>query len=235
MKSANNGTSEPALAVLEVDQLQTRPMTNPRPLELEDPAARRNKIISPTSAEVFARRDTARSKLSRMSSRRTLQFKSPVEPAVSPDPEQNRLTVPRQVRRSVSERTERSSRKQEEDGVTSQEEDERGSGASSAQTVIRVNRQARWVFWVESHSAVITSHCRKQPASGSNQTDKLHNKTGAARRPTNFDNPTYESTSVDDRSSAYLSVQAPLPRITVTDTGLSPERKSVITKGRIRL
>jgi len=217
MKSVH-GTTEPDLAVLEVDQLQTRPMTNPRPLELGDPAALRNKIISPTSAEVFARRDTARSKLSRMSSRRTLQFKSPVEPVVSPGPEQGRLTVPRQVRRSLSERRERSSRKQEEDGVTSQEEDERGSGASSAQTVIRVNRQAR-----------------KQPASITIQTDKLHNKTGAARRPTNFDNPAYESASVDDRSTAFLSGPAPPPRIIVTDTVLSPERKSVITKGRIRL
>ena len=145
MKSAHGTTTKPDLAVLEVDQLQTRPMTNPRPLEQLDPAALRNNIISPSSAEVFARRDTARSKLSRMSSRRTLQFKSPVELPVSPGPEQSRLTVPRQVRRSVTERTERSSRKLEEDGVTSQEEDERGSGASSGQTVIRVNRQARLV------------------------------------------------------------------------------------------
>ena len=153
MKSAQ-GTTEPDTAVLEVDQLQTRPMTNARPLEL-DPALR-NQIISPTSAEVFARRDTARSKLSRMSSRRTLQFKSPVEP------EQSRLGVPRQVRRSVSERMERSCRRQEEGGVTSQSEDERGSGTSgasrasraSAQTVIRVNRQARWVCWSGSRSTI---------------------------------------------------------------------------------
>ena len=113
MKSAH-GTTEPDLAVLEVDQLQTRPMTNARPLEL-DPALR-NKIISPTSAEVFARRDTARSKLSRMSSRRTLTFKSPLE--------QGWLAVPRPVR-------------EEEGAVSSQ------SGATgSAQTVIRLNRQA---------------------------------------------------------------------------------------------
>ena len=145
MKSGQAST-EPDLAVLEVEQLQTRQMSSPgcpRPLEL-DPAVR-NKIISPTSAEVFARRDTARSKLSRMSSRRTLQFKSPVELPPSPGPEQSRLSVPRQVRRSLSERRERSCRRREDGGLTSQEEDERGSGASSAKTVIRVNRLARLV------------------------------------------------------------------------------------------
>ena len=105
---------KPDLAVL-----QTRPMSSARPLEQP---GQRNQIISPTSAEVFARRDTARSKLSRMSSRRTLQFKSPVE-------QQGRLTVPRQ-----------------EGAGQSQSESERESGAS-AQTVIRVNTQARSVFW----------------------------------------------------------------------------------------
>ena len=110
---------KPDLAVLEAEQLQTRPMSSARPLEQP---GQRNQIISPTSAEVFARRDTARSKLSRMSSRRTLQFKSPVE-------QQGWLTVPRQ-----------------EGAGQSQSESERESGAS-AQTVIRVNTQARSVFW----------------------------------------------------------------------------------------
>ena len=64
----------PALSAV---QLETRPMS--RGLALG--GGQRNRIISPTSAEVMARRDTGlhRSQLNRLSSRRTLQFKSPAE------------------------------------------------------------------------------------------------------------------------------------------------------------
>ena len=89
---ADQASRSPSLAVLEAEQLQTRPMSSARPLELGPAQSQRNQIISPTSAEVFARRDTARSKLSRMSSRRTLTFKSPLE--------QGWLAVPRPVSQS---------------------------------------------------------------------------------------------------------------------------------------
>jgi len=180
MKSGG-GSADSNLPVLTVAQLQTAPMSSPQPVLLG--GGQRHQIISPSSAEVLARRDTARSQLSRMSSRRTLQFKSPVE--------ENRLTVPRQVRRSVAERRERTSRKQEE-GVPSQSEDERGS--SSTQTVIRKTSASRI-------AAV------KEP--------KHNNKLrGSVAITTCFDNPVYESASVEDRSTSFYS--PPDPQITAS-------------------
>ena len=87
--------ADPQLPVLSGAQLETKPLSSPQALPV---GGQRNKIISPTSAEVLARRDT---KLSRLSSRRTLQFLSPAEAE---------LSAPRQVRRSVAERSERRSR-----------------------------------------------------------------------------------------------------------------------------
>merc|ERR1712098_692933 len=112
------------------------------------------KILSPASAEVLARRDTVRSK-NRMS-RRTLQFLSPenefsklseiAEPGIV---DESRLSVPRQVRRSVQDRTEnsrysarrRSSKEQEFEGMTSQSENERS--ARRKDSVIKSNRFIR--------------------------------------------------------------------------------------------
>ena len=131
MKSGGK-SAEPDLPVLEGNNLGTAPMSSPKPLVPGVAGGNRNKIISPTSAEVLARKDTGRSHLTRMTSRRTLQFKSPVEGGVG---EGSRLSVPRQVRRqSVAERRERSSRRQEE-SITSQSEDERTN--TSISTVIR--------------------------------------------------------------------------------------------------
>ena len=90
-----SGQADPQLPVLSAAQLETKPLSSPQALPV---GGQRNKIISPTSAEVLARRDT---KLSRLSSRRTLQFLSPAEAE---------LSAPRQVRRSVAERSERRSR-----------------------------------------------------------------------------------------------------------------------------
>ena len=80
------------------------------------------------------------------------------------------------------------------------------------------------------------SHCRNQAVS---DTENRQDKTGAGgggggpRRPSNFDNPAYESTSIDDRSTSFLS--PPSPKITVADSVFSTQRKSVITKGRVYL
>ena len=80
------------------------------------------------------------------------------------------------------------------------------------------------------------SHYRNQAVSN---TENRQDKTGAGgggggpRRPSNFDNPAYESTSIDDRSTSFLS--PPSPKITVADSVFSTQRKSVITKGRVYL
>ena len=77
---------------------------------------------------------------------------------------------------------------------------------------------------------MMISHSRKQPASNTEE-HHTHTDSGAAARANSFDNPAYESTT------SFLSLGAPPPRIVVTDSVLSPERKSVITntKGGIRV
>jgi len=147
------------------------------------------KILSPASAEVLARRDTVRSK-NRMS-KRTLQFLSPenefsklseiAEPGMV---DESRLSVPRQVRRSVQERMEssrrRSSSKKEEEveGMTSQSEDERPA-TRRHDSVIKSNRFIRRsnVNANEINNGIV---------------DKANNGNLPA---TSFDNPAYESVS----------------------------------------
>jgi len=143
------------------------------------------KILSPASAEVLARRDTVRSK-NRMS-KRTLQFLSPenefsklseiAEPGIV---DESRLTVPRQVRRSVQERMENSRRrssskkKEKVEGMTSQSEDERPAGRRH-DSVIKSNRFIRRSN-VNAHDII----------------DQVNNGNVPA---TSFDNPAYESVS----------------------------------------
>ena len=111
------------------------------------------KVLSPSSAEVFARRDGVRGKISSqsMTSKRTLQFQSPVEQVVTTDHDQHgvedtgKVTLGRRVRRSVSERLEQSRRwsafsARQDGGATSQSENERGSSVQSNITVIRHNK-----------------------------------------------------------------------------------------------
>ena len=63
------------------------------------------KIMSPASAEVFARKDSFRSKLvSGRMSRRTLQFQSPIDIEEDVHNDSSKLSVPRQELNSVKER-----------------------------------------------------------------------------------------------------------------------------------
>ena len=166
---------------LEVSNLETRPLTpliteddllnNAETIEMNKDASNlkisnnnesevvmvrvgsMKKVLSPSSAEVLARRDSVRGKISsqRMTSKRTLQFQSPVEQVVTTDHDHHgaedtgKVTLGRRVRRSVSERLEQSRRwsvlsARHDGGATSQSEDERGSSVQSNITVIRHNK-----------------------------------------------------------------------------------------------
>ena len=73
------------------------------------------KVLSPSSAEVFARRDGVRGKISSqsMTSKRTLQFQSPVEQVVTTDHDQHgvedtgKVTLGRRVRTGLNTLTSR--------------------------------------------------------------------------------------------------------------------------------
>jgi len=173
------------------------------------------KILSPASAEVLARRDTVRSK-NRMS-RRTLQFMSPenefsklseiAEPGMV---DESRLSVPRQVRRSVQDRMEnsrysarrRSSKEQEVEGMTSQSENER-SASRRKDSVIKSNRFVRR-----------TNFNAQEP-----NRDQANNRN---MNVTSFDNPAYES--VSDISRSRVNPQS--DRESVISP---PRRRSVIS------
>ena len=81
-----------------------------------------------------------------------------------------------------------------------------------------------------SYTGLRVSHCRKQPVSN---TDNPQHRSGlaGAGKPSNFDNPAYESNSIDDRSTSFLS--PPPPRASVTDSVLRQEGQSVISKERV--
>lgn len=169
MKNSSVGVPQ-----LEVSNLETRPLT---PIIMEDdihhnvntiekapetsehvPPQRQGsmmKIFSPASADVMARKDSARAKISsqRMTSKRTLKFQSPIDiannkvetPIAEPRLDDNRLSVPRKIRKTASDRRSSSvlvRSRLGEGGVTSASEDERGSGQSNV-TVISQNKLAR--------------------------------------------------------------------------------------------
>merc|ERR1719414_893953 len=191
------------------------------------------KILSPASAEVLARRDTVRSK-NRMS-KRTLQFLSPenefsklsefAEPGIV---DESRLSVPRQVRRSVQDRTEnfrysarrKSSKEQEFEGMTSQSENE-SSASRRKDSVIKSNRFIRR-----------SNFSAQEPNREAN--DQANNSNMYV---TSFDNPAYESVSDISRSRVILqsnreSVISPPRRRSVISPREQPQsaiKLSVIT------
>ena len=88
-----------------------------------------------------------------MTSKRTLKFQSPIDiannkvetPIAEPRLDDNRLSVPRKIRKTASDRRSSSvlvRSRLDEGGVTSASEDERGSGQSNV-TVISQNKLAR--------------------------------------------------------------------------------------------
>jgi len=228
MKSSKVGKPD-----LEVSHLETRPLSPVHLIEniqsnqedLDEDDNKRmgmrkrlgsmKKILSPASAEVLARRDTVRSK-NRMS-RRTLQFMSPenefsklseiAEPGMV---DESRLSVPRQVRRSVQDRMEnsrysarrRSSKEQEVEGMTSQSENER-SASRRKDSVIKSNRFVRR-----------TNFNAQEP-----NRDQANNRN---MNVTSFDNPAYES--VSDISRSRVNPQS--DRESVISP---PRRRSVIS------